>query len=86
MAVDAWLLGVEAALVLALRSARLAGGGAAARAEARLMITEKLDSNAQLCAAMLTGGLGATPQALIGGTVRHYLKGVRANRKRLMRR
>ena len=38
VAADCWLLGAEASLVVPLRLARLARGGAAAKAEARLMI------------------------------------------------
>lgn len=85
IALDTWRLGAEAWLVVGLRTARLAGGGPTACSEARLMLTEKVDSGIALGTALLAGQLGDTPQALVGNTVSHYLKGVRANRKRLSR-
>lgn len=85
IALDAWLLAGEAWMVVGLRCARLAGGGPEAGHEARLMITEKIDSTAALTGALLTGKLGRTPRAVIGSTVAHYRRGVTANRRRLMR-
>lgn len=86
IALDAWLLAGEAWMVVGLRCARLAGGGPEAGREARLMVTEKIDSAAALTGALLTGKLGYTPRAVIGSTIAHYRKGVSANRRRLMRR
>jgi hypothetical protein len=83
---DSWQLGAEAWMVVALRSARLLGGGEAACREARLMITEKIDSSRALTNALLAGELGASPKAVFGSAVAHYLGGVRANRKRLSRK
>ena len=84
VAADCWLLGVEASLVVPLRLARLARGGAAAKAEARLMVSEKIEAHGALLRDLgqekLGKGLGEIP----GGAVRHYLVRVRANRKRLM--
>ena len=80
-----WALGAEAALVVPLRLARLAGGGEAAAREARLMVAEKADAPAALLAAWQRGDLGQGALAQSGGAVKHYLGYVRANRKRLMR-
>jgi hypothetical protein len=82
---DAWLLGAEASMVVGLRSVRLLRGGPAACSEARLMVSEKVASSVELAGALAAGELGSSPKSVIGGTVSHYLKGVRANRKRLSR-
>ena len=86
IAFDSWQLGAEAWLVVGLRSARLLAGGEEACREARLMVSEKVDSSHLLAAALLGGELGTTPKAVCGNTVAHYLAGVRASRKRLSRR
>lgn len=85
IALDGWLLGAEACAVFGLRAWRLAGGGAEACSEARLMVVEKIDSTIALTTALVTGQLGTTPRAVVGSTVSHYLAGVRANRRRLSR-
>jgi hypothetical protein len=77
------MLGVEASMVVPLRLARLAGGGAPAASELRRMGSEKVEALATLHAAWLRGALGRNPLSLANGTVGHYLKYVRANRKRL---
>jgi len=76
-------LGLEAAMVVPLRLARLARGGAPARVEARLMVSEKVDAHTALLRALATGRCGWTPRRVAGATVRHYLAYVRANRVRL---
>lgn len=86
IAMDMWLLGADACLVIGLRCARLASGGTAACDEARLMVTEKIDSSIALGAALVSGGLGHNPKAVLGATISHYRRGVSANRKRLSRR
>lgn len=76
---DAWSLGLEASTVVALRTARLAAGGAEAAREAELMVAEKIRAAAELQLALV----GATP---LGGTqkaLRHYRGKVAANRRRL---
>ena len=82
---DCWLLGAEASLVVPLRLARLARGGAAAKAEARLMVSEKVEAHGALLRDLGNGRLGKDPVAITAGAVRHYLQAVRANRKRLMK-
>lgn len=86
IALDSWALGAEAMLVIGLRTVRIAGGGNEGCQEAKLMVTEKVDSTVALGSALLVGDLGDTPKAVIGNTVSHYLSGVRANRKRLSKR
>jgi hypothetical protein len=80
---EAFALGVEAASVIALRSLRLAEGGARAQAEAARMVTEKIQAAAALSAMAATGALGAQPATAARRTVRHYGRKVRANRRRL---
>ena len=84
MAADCWLLGAEASLVVPLRLARLARGGAPARAEAKLMLSEKIEAHGALLRGLAQGKLGKGPAGITAGAVRHYLVAVRANRKRLM--
>jgi hypothetical protein len=81
--IDAWALGMEASAVIGLRVARMAMGGAGASDEARLMLSEKMDSALELQAAMMTGQLGANPLAGSRKVLRHYRRKVKANRKRL---
>jgi hypothetical protein len=84
VAADSWLLGVEASLVVPLRLARLAQGGAGAKAEASLMLTEKVEAHGALLRDLAAGRLGKSAPDLASGVTRHYLVRVRANRKRLM--
>lgn len=76
-------LGAEASGVIALRMMKLAGGGAAATAEAELMLSEKILATAEVqrnaWVAAFTGASHLTPQR----TVAHYRRKVRANRRRL---
>lgn len=85
LGMDAWLLGAEAASVIALRSAKMALGGAEAQLEAQRMISEKAEAAWDLGVLMATGGLGQRPETIARRTVAHYGKRVRANRKRLSR-
>ena len=85
LGLDTWLLGAEAASVIALRGAKLALGGAAAQLEAQRMVTEKAEAAWDLGIALATGGLGTRPETIARRTVAHYGKRVRANRRRLSR-
>jgi len=80
---DAWLLGLEASSVIALRAMKLAAGGAAANAEAQRMIREKIEAGLALQKLALTGKLGRTAQGTAAKAIRHYRRKVRANRHRL---
>jgi hypothetical protein len=80
---DAWLLGVEASSVIGLRAFKIAGGGAAAAAEARLMINEKIQAGWALQGKALSGALGLTAHRATARTLVHYRRKVRANQRRL---
>jgi hypothetical protein len=79
------MLGAEAAAVIAMRSARIATGGAAADAEVRRMVAEKLDAAQALQSMAWTGALGFAAPVVAARTVKHYRRKVRANRRRLSR-
>jgi hypothetical protein len=80
---SAWSLGMEASAVIGLRSLKIAAGGAAGEAEARRMVSEKIDAGVALQMLAITGGLGFTPQGAAAKTLTHYRRKVRANRRRL---
>jgi len=80
---SAWSLGVEASAVIGLRTMKIAAGGAAGEAEARRMVTEKIDAGMALQTLALTGGLGFTPHGATAKALAHYRRKVRANRRRL---
>ena len=80
---DLWMLGAEAASVMALRTARIAAGGTAGAAEAELMVTEKVRAAIELQTRLMTGALGTTPLGATKASVKHYRRKVAANRRRL---
>jgi hypothetical protein len=80
-----WALGIEASTVIAMRTAKLAAGGPAARKEADRMVREKINSAQILQARALSGNLGANPAAAAGNTIAHYRRKVTANRRRLQK-
>jgi hypothetical protein len=80
---DAWSLGLEASSVIGLRTMKLAAGGAAADAESRRMVTEKIDAGWELQAKALSGALGFSAPSMAAKTLSHYRRKVRANRRRL---
>jgi hypothetical protein len=80
---DAMALGLEASTVIGLRTMRIAAGGAAADAEAKRMVAEKVDAALALHALALTGGLGWSAPRITSKTIAHYRRRVRANRRRL---
>ena len=83
LAFDTWALGLEASSVIGLRMMKLAAGGAAAQAEAQLMVSEKVAAGMALPMLAMTGQLGATVPAVASGSLAHLRKKVRANRRRL---
>lgn len=85
VAADWWQLGAEASLVVPLRLARMACGGARGKAEAQLMVSEKGEAYGALLRDLHSGALGRSVPEVASGVTRHYLKRVRANRKRLVR-
>jgi hypothetical protein len=79
------MLNAEAATVIGLRTLKIAKGGAAGEAEARRMVTEKLEAARALQIMALTGALGFTAPDVVDKTLKHYRRKVRANRRRLAR-
>lgn len=78
---EALALGAEAASVMTLRTLKIAAGGAAAAAEAQLMVREKMDAALALQMKALTGALGGRPSSAASRTLAHYRTKVRANRR-----
>jgi hypothetical protein len=85
LAIDSWMLGVEATSVAASRLQRLAAGDAKAAAEAQLMVSEKIEALARLQWLALTGGLGSSPEVAAKRSIKHYRKAVAKNRRRFAR-
>ena len=83
---DAWTLGLEASSVIGLCTAKIAAGGAAADAESRRMVNEKIEAGLEFQRIALTGGLGLTPHGAAARTLVHYRRKVRANQRRLLKR
>ena len=79
---DAWLLSLDAMTVIALRTMRIAQGGALGDREAQRMVEEKM-----LAMAMLPFALWSSPTDNAATVTRrglsHFGKTVRANRRRL---
>lgn len=82
----AWSLGLEASTVMGLRTLKIAQGGARGRAEARRMVSEKVEAATALQLRALTGGLGATPASASARAIAHYRRKVKANQRRLNKR
>ncbi len=80
---SAWSLALEASSIIALRTMKLAAGTAAAEAEARRMVNEKIEAGLALQTLALTGRLGRTPHSATTKTLAHYRRKVRANKRRL---
>lgn len=84
IAADCWWLGAESTMVIPLRLTRLALGGKGACAEAKLMVTEKIEAHGKLARALAGGEIGTGAKAITAGVVSHYLGYVRGNRVRLL--
>ena len=80
---DAWMLGAEANMVVAMRLGTMAMGGPAAAREAERMLSEKVAANMKLGMDIATGKHGSTPEQVMSGSLKHYSRSVTANRKRL---
>ena len=80
---DAWALAAESNIVIAQRISALALGGPAAAKEAERMVSEKVSANLALGVDLMTGKFGASPEAILSGSIAHYSKAVVANRRRL---
>jgi hypothetical protein len=82
---DAWMLGLESSSVIGLRLFKIAAGGPAAEVEARRMVSEKVAAGADLHLKALTGELGHSPAGAAARILAHYMRRVRANRRRLQK-
>lgn len=80
---DAWALGAEANMVIAMRLGTMAMGGPKAAAEAERMVSEKVASNMALGMDLMTGKHGSSPESVVSGSLKHYSRSVTANRRRL---
>ncbi len=80
---DAWALAAESNMVIAMRMGSLALGGPAAAREAERMVSEKIAANMALGMDIATGKFGASPEKIMSGSIAHYSKAVRSNRRRL---
>jgi hypothetical protein len=80
---DAWALAAESNMVIAQRMAALTFGGPAALKEAERMVSEKVAANVTLGFDLMTGKLGASPEAIASNSIAHYSRRVRANGRRL---
>jgi len=80
---DAWALAAESNMVIAMRMGTMAMGGPAAAKEAELMVSEKVAANLALGFDLATGKHGIGPEAMMSGSIKHYSRSVRANRRRL---
>src|ERR1700681_26527 len=84
--IDTWQLGFDAQRVIAMRLARISAGGAAADAECRRMVSEKIaaaaDSQAAAVAALAAGKGIETAASVALAPVK---RAVRANHRRLSR-
>jgi hypothetical protein len=85
LAIDGWSMGMEATIVIGLRMIKLAGGGAGAEREARLMVGEKIETGIALQRLAVTQGPGSTWEGTASSALRHMRTRVRANRRRLSR-
>jgi hypothetical protein len=81
---DAVQMSVDAQSVIAMRLGRIAAGGAAGEAEARRMVSEKIDAWTHLQIAAAAGmWTGQQAPAFAREAIGIYGKRVRANRRRL---
>jgi hypothetical protein len=86
LAMDGWMLGMDASLVAGLRVMKISAGGPGATAEAQRMVTEKVEAAVALQLIALTGGLGYSVESAAARSLKHYGPKVRANRRRVARR
>ncbi len=80
---DAWALAAESNMVIAMRMGQMAFGGPAAAKEAERMVSEKVAANLALSMDIATGKFGASPEKIMSGSIAHYSRRVKSNRRRL---
>ncbi len=86
LGLDMWMLGIESSSVIALRTMKMAAGGAAADDEAQRMVSEKMWAGMDLCQRAAFGQLGTSMPGVATAAVAGYRKKVRANQRRLSKR
>jgi hypothetical protein len=80
---DVWALAAESNMVIAQRMGQMAFGGPKAYREAERMVSEKVVANMALGVNLMTGKLGSSPESIMSGSIAHYSRRVRSNRRRL---
>ncbi len=80
---NAWMLTVEAATVIGLRTMKVAAGGTLAADEMQLMSSEKIKAMLSLQTMAMSGKLGSSAPQAASRILTHYRRKVRANRRRL---
>jgi hypothetical protein len=80
---DAWALAAESNMVIAMRMGAMAMGGPGAAREAERMVSEKVAANMALAMDIATGKFGTSPETITSGSIAHYSRSVKANRRRL---
>jgi len=81
--VDAWALGLQAAHVVGLRTARIAAGGPAAGLETWLMLSEKWHTATKIQADLMARGPDANPLTTTRRALATVKRKVAANDRRL---
>jgi hypothetical protein len=82
LATEAALLWADASVVMAMRSWRMMGGGAAANREMERMVSEKVEAGIELAGALAAGRV-TSPNAAARKVISVYGRRVRENRRRL---
>jgi hypothetical protein len=83
---NSWMLGMESAWVIQMRLMKIAGGGAAGKAEATRMVSEKVAAHIDLAGKMVTGRMGTGGTKTAEAIVKHYAGPVKANARRLSKK
>ena len=83
LGMNSWMLGLESAWVIQMRLMKIAAGGAAGKAEASRMVSEKVAANMDLASKLATGGMGTGGTKTAEAIVKHYSGPVKANARRL---
>jgi len=85
IATRGWMMWLDMANVIWLRSAMMVMGGAPAEREMLRMVSEKLAANSDFVGKLALGHAGSSPEAVTRAMLGHYGPRVAANRKRLSR-
>jgi len=83
MAMDSTMLAIESQQVIAMRLTKFAFGGPDVDREAKLMVSEKMQSLAEVGEMMMMAAIGGQHDLGAGRVVKHYRRKVRANVARL---